>query len=44
MHGVCGNGNCRNIPGDFVCDCNEGYRTMNMMQVCMGKQCVLFLG
>lgn len=35
---VCGSGVCRNTPGDFVCDCKEGYRTMAPMQVCMGKK------
>lgn len=34
---VCGNGVCKNIPGDFICECNEGFRTMAPMQVCMGK-------
>lgn len=33
---VCGNGVCKNIPGDFICECNEGFRTMAPMQVCMG--------
>lgn len=33
---VCGNGVCKNIPGDFTCECNEGFRTMAPMQVCMG--------
>lgn len=35
---VCGNGVCKNIPGDFICECNEGFRTMAPMQICMGKQ------
>lgn len=25
------------MPGDFICDCEEGYRTTAPMQVCMGK-------
>lgn len=40
---VCGNGVCKNIPGDFICVCNEGYRTMAPMQICMGnyqKKCM----
>lgn len=37
MHGVCGNGTCRNTPGNFLCDCKEGYESTMMMQVCMGK-------
>lgn len=46
---VCGPGTCRNIPGDFICDCEEGYRTTAPMQVCMGKDltqtfvaCIIF--
>jgi len=38
MHGVCGDGTCRNTPGNFICDCKEGYESTMMMQVCMGKQ------
>jgi hypothetical protein len=38
MHGVCGDGTCRNTPGNFICDCKEGYESAMMMQVCMGKQ------
>lgn len=34
---VCGDGVCKNIPGDFICECNEGFRTMAPMQICMGK-------
>lgn len=37
MHGVCGDGTCKNIPGSFDCDCKEGYATAPMMQICMGK-------
>lgn len=36
MHGVCGDGECQNIPGSFVCKCKEGYETSQLMQVCMG--------
>lgn len=38
MHGVCGDGTCRNTPGNFICDCKEGYESTMLMQVCMGKQ------
>lgn len=37
MHGVCGDGECQNIPGSFVCKCKEGYETSQLMQVCMGN-------
>ena len=37
MSGVCGKGTCRNTPGNFICDCEEGYESTMMMQVCMGK-------
>lgn len=37
MHGVCGDGECQNIPGSFVCKCKEGYETSQLMQICMGK-------
>jgi Calcium-binding EGF domain len=37
MHGVCGNGTCRNTPGNFKCDCFEGFESTAMMQVCMGE-------
>lgn len=37
MHGVCGDGTCKNVPGSFVCDCNEGFESAMMMQVCVGK-------
>lgn len=36
VHGVCGNGTCRNTEGSFKCDCNEGYTSNDMMKVCMG--------
>ena len=36
MHGVCGNGTCRNTPGNFQCDCNPGYRSSDIMKICMG--------
>jgi hypothetical protein len=36
MHGVCGDGECQNVPGSFVCKCKEGYETSQLMQVCMG--------
>lgn len=38
MHGVCGNGTCKNAPGTFFCDCNEGFESAMMMQVCIGKK------
>lgn len=38
MHGVCGNGTCRNTPGNFQCDCNSGYRSSDIMKICMGKK------
>lgn len=37
MHGVCGDGECQNVPGSFVCKCKEGYETSQLMQVCMGN-------
>lgn len=37
MHGVCGDGVCRNTPGNFECDCKEGYESSSMMRVCMGQ-------
>lgn len=39
MRGVCGNGTCENIDGSFTCNCNEGFESTMMMQVCMGKRC-----
>lgn len=42
MHGVCGDGECQNIPGSFVCKCKEGYETSQLMQVCMGTYILLF--
>jgi len=43
MHGVCGDGECQNIPGSFVCKCKEGYETSQLMQVCMGTQLIIIL-
>lgn len=40
MHGVCGDGECSNVPGNFVCNCKPGYESTMMMQVCMGKHYV----
>lgn len=37
MHGVCGNGTCQNTDGSFICDCDEGFESTMMMQVCMGE-------
>ena len=37
MRGVCGNGTCQNTAGSFVCDCDEGFESTMMMQICMGK-------
>lgn len=37
MHGVCGDGECQNLPGTFTCKCKEGYETSQLMQVCMGN-------
>ena len=37
MRGVCGNGTCQNTNGSFTCDCEEGYESTMMMQICMGK-------
>lgn len=37
MHGVCGDGDCQNVPGSFVCKCKDGYETSQLMQVCMGR-------
>lgn len=39
LSGVCGNGTCRNTPGHFECDCNPGYRSSEIMKICMGKKC-----
>ncbi len=33
---VCGNGTCQNTNGSFTCDCEEGFETTMMMQICMG--------
>lgn len=41
MHGVCGDGECQNIPGSFVCKCKDGYETSQLMQVCMGNCLIL---
>jgi len=37
MRGVCGNGTCQNTNGSFTCDCEEGFESTMMMQVCMGE-------
>jgi len=37
MHGVCGDGDCQNIPGSFECKCKEGYETSQLLQVCTGN-------
>lgn len=37
MRGVCGNGTCQNTAGSFICDCDEGFESTMMMQVCMGE-------
>lgn len=37
MHGVCGDGDCQNIPGSFQCKCKEGYETSQLLQVCTGN-------
>lgn len=37
MRGVCGDGECENVPGSFVCKCKEGYETSRLTQVCTGK-------
>ena len=34
---VCGNGKCVNTPGRFECDCDAGFESTMMMQMCMGK-------
>jgi len=41
MHGVCGDGECQNIPGSFVCKCKDGYETSQLMQVCMGNWLII---
>jgi len=35
--GVCGKGTCKNTPGGFTCECEEGYETAQLKQVCTGK-------
>ena len=37
MRGVCGNGTCQNTNGSFTCDCEEGFESTMMMQICMGR-------
>jgi len=37
MHGVCGDGECQNVPGSFACKCKEGYETSRLTQVCTGN-------
>lgn len=37
MHGVCGDGMCQNVPGNFQCDCKDGYESSSMMQICVGQ-------
>lgn len=36
LHGVCGEGECQNVPGSFECLCKEGF-TNGMTKECIGK-------
>lgn len=36
---LCGQGRCVNTPGDFECECFDGYESgFMMMKNCMGEQ------
>ena len=35
--GLCGEGDCVNTPGAYVCDCNKGYELGSENMTCIGK-------
>ena len=35
--GICANGHCINTPGMFRCECDPGFVSVMMDQMCMGK-------
>lgn len=40
---ICGTAVCKNIPGDFECECAEGYRYNPTLKSCEGRVVVVSL-
>lgn len=40
---ICGTAVCKNIPGDFECECPEGYRYNPTLKYCEGRVLVVSL-
>lgn len=41
--GICGTAVCKNTPGDFECECAEGYRYNPTSKSCEGRVVVMSL-
>lgn len=41
MPDICGTAVCKNIPGDFECECTEGYRYNPVLKACEGRVVVV---
>lgn len=40
---ICGTAVCKNIPGDFECECAEGYRYNPTLKFCEGRVVVVII-
>ena len=36
--GICGEGQCTNVPGSYHCICYDGFSVSPDMKICVGKQ------
>lgn len=39
---ICDGGQCTNVPGEYHCDCYDGYTSSMITKTCLGRSVCLF--